>query len=109
MNQSYPKLRRYTEKGKEPIIPASAEHRVKIGRVVVKTPANVAVMGGASRLDIPVSRVLASALDANLRFVVLTGVSADGTAYHASSLAGGPEALWAIEAFKSALLRVGGV
>ena len=57
-------------------------------------------------LDIPVERVLRKADEADLSMVVVIGYDQDGEEYFASSIADGPEILWALERAKVLLLQV---
>ena len=68
--------------------------------------AQIIELGNVTSLDIPVERVLRKADEANLQSVVVIGYDQDGEEYFASSVAGGPEILWALERAKLRLLRV---
>ena len=68
--------------------------------------AQIIELDNITSLDIPVERVLRKADDANLSMVVVIGYDQDGEEYFASSVAGGPEVLWALERAKLRLLRV---
>lgn len=59
---------------------------------------------GITKLDIPVDRVLDSALDEGLRCVVVLGYDTDGKEYFASSIADGADVLWLLERLKLRLL-----
>lgn len=67
--------------------------------------AKVIYLNNETRLDLPASRVLESALSADLSSVVIMGYDADGQEYMASSLASGPEVLWLLERLRKRLLE----
>lgn len=85
---------------------AIAEHRVRIGRVTEKRPANVVNLRAVTRLDVPASRILAEAMESNLEAVIVIGWDRDGDHYYGSSVADGGDALWLVEKFKTALMAV---
>jgi len=66
----------------------------------------VVVLDLVTRLDLPPERVLNGALGENLKRVVVVGEYDDGTEYFASSVADGPDVLWALERAKLKLLRL---
>lgn len=68
--------------------------------------AEIIELDNITSLDIPVDRVLRKADEANLQSVVVIGYDQNGDEYFASSVAGGPEILWALERAKLRLLRV---
>lgn len=68
----------------------------------------VVTLNMATRLDIPVSRVLKSAKKADLKDVMVIGYDADGDFYFASSVADGPECLWRLQVAIKKLLEIGG-
>ena len=57
-----------------------------------------------TRLDIPVERVLQSALESDLNRVMLIGWNKDDEFYFAASFADGGDALWLMEHAKNALI-----
>ena len=59
---------------------------------------------GITKLDLPVDRVIDSAMDAGLRCVVVLGYDSDGKEYFASSIADGADVLWLLERLKLRLL-----
>lgn len=59
-------------------------------------------------LDLPPERILRAAADASLQSVIVIGYDQDGGEYFASSLASGPEVLWALERAKMKLLQIEG-
>lgn len=67
---------------------------------------DVIPLGGITRLELPVNRVLDSAKD-KLEGVVLMGYDKDGGYYFASTYADGSEVLWLLEKLKKTLLAVG--
>lgn len=68
--------------------------------------AEIIELDNITSLDIPVDRVLRKADEADLQSVVVIGYDQNGDEYFASSVAGGPEILWALERAKLRLLRV---
>lgn len=68
--------------------------------------AEIIELDNITSLDIPVERVLRKADEADLQSVVVIGYDQNGDEYFASSVAGGPEILWALERAKLRLLRV---
>jgi hypothetical protein len=68
---------------------------------------NVEILEGVTAHDIPPDRVLVAALAAGLTGVMVIGWDENGELYAASSIAGGPEALWLLEMAKKDLLRIG--
>lgn len=80
----------------------------RIGRVTMKTGTggNVVSAGIVTSLDVPPSRVLAGALDANLTDVVVMGYTQDGDQFFASSMSDGGTVLWMAEKMKASLLAV---
>lgn len=61
---------------------------------------------GVTSLDISANRVLDVAKAAEMQSVIIIGYDADGEEYFASSIADGPEVLWAIERAKTKLMRI---
>lgn len=69
---------------------------------------NVIPLGGITRLDLPVSRVLDAAKDhVDGGGVIVIGWDGDGELYFSSSIADGGECLWLMEKAKLALLSAG--
>lgn len=66
----------------------------------------VITLGGVTRLDLPVDRVL-DAAKGNMKGVVLLGYDNDGQMYFASTYADGGDVLWLLEKCKQALMEVG--
>mgnify|MGYP003658621935 CR=1 FL=1 len=94
-------------------VPFNRDHgshiwHARIGRVTMKTGmgGNVVSAGIVTSLDIPPSRVLAGALDANLTDVVVIGYTQDGDEFFSSSMADGGTVLWLAEKMKASLLSV---
>lgn len=77
----------------------------RIGKVTLKRPANVITLDTVSTIDVPASRILADALEADLDGVVIVGYR-DGQEYFASSYADGGDCLWLLERGKHKLMRV---
>lgn len=61
-----------------------------------------------TKADIDPGNVLAAAVGAKLKHVVIIGETTDGEFYTASSRAYGPDVLWDLERTKLALLHHGG-
>ena len=59
-----------------------------------------------TRLSLDPKRVLAKALDAGLKRVIVIGIDSDGDEYFASSEADGGIVLWDMERMKMRLLRM---
>lgn len=80
----------------------------RIGRVTMKNGmgGNVVSAGIVTSLDVPPSRVLAGALDANLTDVVVMGYTQDGDQFFASSMSDGGTVLWLAEKMKVSLLSI---
>lgn len=68
--------------------------------------AQIIELDNITSLDIPVERVLRKADEADLQSVVVIGYDQNGDEYFASSVAGGPEILWALERAKLRLLQI---
>jgi len=68
---------------------------------------NVIPIGGITKLDLPVDRILEQAKDWCAESVVVIGWNEDGELGFASSCADGGEVLWLLEQAKLALLSVG--
>ena len=60
----------------------------------------------ASRLDVPVERILARVADAELELVIVIGYLKDGGEYFLSSIADGGDCVWLLERAKLKLLRL---
>ena len=60
-------------------------------------------------LDLPPERILRKADEADLAQVIVIGYDKDGNEYFASSIANGPEVVWALERTKLRLLRTADV
>lgn len=67
---------------------------------------NVVVLGGVTRLDLPVECILGAAGRARLQSVVVMGYTDEGEEYFAASYADGAPSLWLIERFKLKLLQI---
>jgi len=65
---------------------------------------NVIPLGGITKLDLPVDRVLESAKE-QLEGVILIGYDKEGEEYFASTYADGGDVLWLIERLKKRLLE----
>lgn len=61
---------------------------------------------GVTSLDISADRVLDVAKAAEMQSVIVIGYDADGCEYFASSIADGPEVLWALERAKMRLMQI---
>lgn len=90
-------------------VPFNRDHgshiwHARIGRVKLKEIQNVVSIGIPSEADIPASRVLGGAFDANLSAVVVMGWDQDGELYFASSMADGGTVLWLAENMKASLM-----
>lgn len=66
---------------------------------------NVVSIGGITKLDLPVDRVLEAA-KTSLEGVVLLGYDKEGKLYFASSYADGGDVLWLLEQCKLSLMQV---
>lgn len=66
---------------------------------------NIIYLGGITKLDVLVERVLQGALDSDLESVVLVGYTKEGEEYFASSIADGGTCLWLLEKLKKRLLE----
>lgn len=66
---------------------------------------NVIPLGGITRLDLPVDRVLEAAKE-QLDSVVILGYDKEGKQYFASTFADGGEVIWLLEMCKKQLLEV---
>jgi len=66
---------------------------------------NVVPFTGVTRLDLPADQVLDRAVG-KLKSVVIVGELEDGSEYFASSIADGPDVLWALERAKLRLLQI---
>jgi len=67
---------------------------------------NVIPIGGITKLNIPIDRVLSEA-NGILADAIIIGYDLDGGQYNASTIADGGEILWMIEQFKMNLLNIG--
>ena len=67
---------------------------------------NIVILDVITKLDVPVDRVIDRAVLADLEQVIIIGVCKDGSEYFASSVAGGPECVWALERAKKKLLDI---
>ena len=61
-------------------------------------------IGGVTKLDLPVDRVLDAAKD-RLESVVIIGYDKDGGEYFASTIADGGDVMWLLERCKLKLMR----
>ena len=68
---------------------------------------NVIPIGGVTKLDLPVDRVLEAAKSMDLEGVVLLGYKKNGDQYFASTYADGGEVVWLLEMCKKQLLEIG--
>ncbi len=68
---------------------------------------NTIPLGGITRLDIPVDRVLDDAKEWSEGAVIVIGWDKDGNLGFASSVADGGDALWLLEKAKLALMEIG--
>lgn len=68
---------------------------------------NVIPIGGITKLDLPVDRVLQEAKEWACEGVIIIGWDTDGDLGFASSIADGGEVLWLLEKAKQALLNQG--
>ena len=75
---------------------------------VLMSASNVVPIGGVTRLDLPVDRVLEGA-KGTLDGVVILGYSEDGGEYFASTYADGGDVLWLLERCKHLLLEIASV
>ena len=66
---------------------------------------NVVPFTGITKLDLPADHVIEQARG-KLKSVVIVGELEDGSEYFASSVAGGPDVLWALERAKLRLLQI---
>jgi hypothetical protein len=71
-----------------------------------RTKADIIPIGGVTKLDIPVDRVLEQA-KGELSGVVVLGFDKEGKFYGASSYADGGTVLWLLESCKKMLLESG--
>jgi hypothetical protein len=72
------------------------------------TDDNVVILPVITTLPIPVERILAQAMEADLKLCLVIGEREDGSLYFASSEPDGGDLLWLLERAKLALLHVGG-
>ncbi len=77
----------------------------RIGKVILKKPDNVVVLGGPNTVDLPPARVLAGALEANLESVLVLGLDKDGREYFAGSTSDAGLVLCLVERFKYMIMR----
>lgn len=73
---------------------------------VEKPSAEVVVLDVVTSLDVPVERILNSALKEGLETVVVIGWCKDGEPYFASSVASGAEVMWLLRLSEKRLLEV---
>lgn len=66
----------------------------------------VNLQGLVTTLDVPVKKVLEAAIKAELKGVVVIGISKDDSQYFSSSLADGGEVLWLLESSKHRLMKL---
>lgn len=74
---------------------------------VTEVPSNVVTLQTPTRLDIPVERIIAATVEANLSEVVVIGFDADGEFYFGSSKADGGDVLWLLALAKKRLMEIG--
>ena len=67
--------------------------------------ARIIELENVTTLDLPPDRVLRKAGEADRESVIVIGYDRDGNEYFASSIANGPEVVWALERAKLQLLR----
>lgn len=67
---------------------------------------NVVVLNVVTTLDIPVGRIIAGALDAKVKDLVIIGFDENGDEFFASSVADGGTVLWLLERAKKKLLEL---
>ena len=67
--------------------------------------AEIHEFNGITTLDIPPTKILATAAGAKLESVVVVGWADDGSLYFASSTADGAEANWLLDAAKFELMK----
>lgn len=83
-----------------------SEFRTKIGKVTVK-PSNVITLPVITNQEIPPSRVLAAAMEANLKTVIVLGLDADSEEYFAGTTSDPGLAITLAERFKYMIMRMG--
>lgn len=66
---------------------------------------NILTFDGMTKLDLPVNRILESAIEADMVEVVVLGYDKDGGYYFASSKGDGPSVLWLLEYSKRRLFQ----
>lgn len=64
-------------------------------------------LGGTTKGDVPARDVLAGAVKAKLKSVVVIGETEDGENYYAMSSGDNAENLWLVESFKHAIMQPG--
>lgn len=67
--------------------------------------AEIIELQNITSLDLPPERILRGASEADLSAVIVIGYDKDGGEYFASSIADGPEVLWALERAKLRLMQ----
>jgi hypothetical protein len=67
--------------------------------------AEILFFTGASRIDLPVEKVLAGANEADLASVVICGYRKDGSFFTATSHADGGDCLWSLRMCERALMK----
>ncbi len=70
------------------------EERIAKMRLQEQEMSNVVELGTATRLDIPAEKVLKSALDRDLKSIVIVGIDKDGNEYFASTMADGGDCIY---------------
>lgn len=76
----------------------------RIGKITPK-PTNVHILDIITDQNIPADRVLNAAIVHRLDTAIVCGLDRDGNEYFASSVAGGPEALWLLQRCQKRLLE----
>lgn len=77
------------------------------GPAPTEIPDNVVLLGGITRLPLPVSLVLDGAKKRDLTSVIIIGTDPEGDFFFASSEPDGPSVLWDLELAKHKLIAYG--
>lgn len=72
----------------------------------MKKDNNVVILGGITRLDVPVERIIDAAKAEDLDNIVILGYDKEGNEYFASSIASGPDVVWLFERAKKKLMDI---
>lgn len=89
-------------------LPTAAEDPVEQPKVLLREEGNIKFLPVVTKLEVPVDRVIASAVDANLQDILIIGFDEQGDFYFASSNPNGPDTLWLLELARVRLMRAGG-